>query len=188
MESLKEKLKAVLVKLKTVKNIEIIAGLVIIAIMVLIYSTVTSKGTGKSGTDATETVETSDASVTDNLESRLASILSEIDGAGEVKIMITYSATERLVTATDQNTYTTSTTNGTSTTSTTTSTSTPVIVGGGSGSELLVIQQQMPEIVGVIIVAEGAANIKVRLNLISAATTALGVKANSIQIFTRRDV
>lgn len=182
MEALKEKLKAVWVKLKTVKNIEIIAGLVIIAIMVLIYSTVTSKS-AETEAASTETAA-SETSITDNLESRLASILSEIDGAGDVRIMITYASTAKLVTATDENDYSTSTTNGSSTTSTSTSTSTPVV----SGSELIVIEQQMPDIIGVIIVAEGAANIKVRLNLVSAASTALGIKANSIQIFTRRDV
>ena len=46
----------------------------------------------------------------------------------------------------------------------------------------------MPQIIGVIVVAEGADNPKVRMNILSAVSTALDIDKNSIQIFTRSEL
>ena len=66
------KLKELWVKLKGIKNFEIILALVIIAIVVIIYSIVSSVG-AKEVTEET------------GLEERLEEILSEIDGAGAIR-------------------------------------------------------------------------------------------------------
>lgn len=110
-------------KIKGIKNIKIIALIFIIAISLIIYSSVaTSKQTEK-------TFQNED-------ELRLASILSSIDGAGEVETMISKS----------------------------------------SG-----------EIVGVLVIADGANNPLVRLRLLQAASSALGVDSDVVSVLSRKN-
>ena len=110
-------------KIKGIKNIKIIALIFIIAISLIIYSSVaTSKQTEK-------TFQNED-------ELRLASILSSIDGAGEVETMISKS----------------------------------------SG-----------EIVGVLVIADGANNPIVRLRLLSATASALGVDSDTVSGMSRKN-
>lgn len=178
------KIKELIQRLKSIKHIEIIVCVIIIAVLLIIYFNVNEDAVAKSS-KTSETSDSEQTGLTDGLEERLSSILSEIDGAGEVKVMITYVSTSEQVTASTNNSHTT-TTNGTNgqTTTTTTTTSSPII----SNSQVIVLQEKMPEVKGVIIVADGASNVKVRLSLLQATSTVLGVNANSIQIFTRRDV
>ncbi len=175
------KLKELAQRIKSVKHIEIIVGVIIIAVLLIIYFNVNEKTTKET---STESAAKETSSLTDGLESRLADILSEIDGAGSVKVMITYSATSEIVTASTNNSHTTTTTGSNGQTTTTTTTSSPLI----TNSDVIVLQEKMPQIQGVIIVAEGADNVMVKLRLLQATATVLGVNANSIQIFTRRDV
>ena len=110
-------------KIKGIKNIKIVALIFIIAISLIIYSSVaTSKQTEK-------TFQNED-------ELRLASILSSIDGAGEVETMISKS----------------------------------------SG-----------EIVGVLVIADGASNPLVRLRLLQAASSALGVDSDVVSVLSRKN-
>lgn len=187
MANLKEKVKNLYKKLKTIKNIEIIIALVIISIAVLIYFTIEGKREEETSSISTEKV-TNETSLTDGLEDRLANILTEIEGAGKVSVMITYETTSEVVTADKVDTHTTTSGVGDGTVTNTTSNSTPIIVTGVDGSEVIILQEKMPQIKGVIIVAEGADNVAVKMRLMSATSTVLGVNANSIQIFTRRDV
>lgn len=71
------------VKLKKIKNIEFILCLFIIAIALLLYSGLTKQ----SKTDTPVSSVTSASQSSD--EARLSEILSAIDGAGEVNVMIT---------------------------------------------------------------------------------------------------
>ena len=65
-------------------------------------------------------------------------------------------------------------------------TQTPVVVTNNGKSELIVVKELMPKILGVVVVAEGASNIKTRLALLSATATALNVDADIIEIFTKK--
>lgn len=177
------KIKELIQRLKSIKHIEIIVCVIIIAVLLIIYFNVNEDTVIKSS-ETSGASDSEQTGLTDGLEERLSSILSEIDGAGEVKVMITYVSTSEQVTASTNNSHTT-TTNGTNgQTTTTTTTSSPII----SNSQVIVLQEKMPEVKGVIIVADGASDVRVRLSLLQATSTVLGVNANSIQIFTRRDV
>lgn len=72
-------------KLKGVKNIRIIAVVFIIAIALIIYSTIATFGTQKSEE------QTATQSLQNDEEARLSAILSTLEGAGEVQTMITKS-------------------------------------------------------------------------------------------------
>lgn len=127
-----EKIKgsALLKKIKGIKNIRLIAAIFIIAVALLIYSSVATNNAVRdaSGTES--------AYGMDQEESRLASVLEGLEGVGRVETMITR---------------------------------------GGDD-----------EIVGVIVIAEGAEDIGVRLRLLSAVTTAMGVDKQIVNVYTMK--
>ena len=127
-----EKIKgsALLKKIKGIKNIRLIAAIFIIAVALLIYSSVATNNAVRdaSGTES--------AYGMDSEESRLASVLEGLEGVGRVQTMITR---------------------------------------GGDD-----------EIVGVIVIAEGAEDIGVRLRLLSAVTTAMGVDKQIVNVYTMK--
>ena len=49
----------------------------------------------------------------------------------------------------------------------------------------LIVKEILPDVKGVIVIAEGADDIKVRLNLVNAVCTALAVDADKVEIFTK---
>ena len=162
-----EKIKEFLQKIKSIKNFEIILCLIIIAVALLIYFSVSPK---EKSNDEQEVVATEN-SLTDGLEARLGNILSKIEGVGEVDVLITFETTAEQITATTNNSHSTTTQNGDNSTTTSTSTDTPIISNQN-----------------VIVVAEGADEAKVKLQILSAVSTALNINQNSIQIYTRRDL
>lgn len=111
-------------RIKGMKNAKIIACIFIIAIGLVIYSTVAPSRSSKKGV-STMTEE----------EKRLSAILSSVDGAGEVQTMITSS--------------------------------------GG-------------KIVGVLIIADGAKNPIVRLRLLQAGSSALGVDKDVVSVMNKQ--
>ena len=165
-----EKLKEWNKKLKSIKNYEIIICLIIICIVLLIYFSV--NGDGKKEEKVTESVN---ISLTDGLEERVGNVLSKIEGVGEVDVLITFSSSVEQVTANTQNSHSTTTSNQNNSTTTSTTTSSPII----SNQNVIVLQEKMPEIIGVIVVAAGADNPKVKINILSAVSTALDIDKNS---------
>ena len=115
-------------KIKGIKNIQIVVALIIIAVALIIYSNVISK---------TKTVSKSgdvSASVMTDEELRLSNVLSSIDGAGEVSVMIS---------------------------------------------------KLGENVVGVIVIADGAKDISVRLRLLDATSTALGVDKSIVNVYSK---
>ena len=49
------------------------------------------------------------------------------------------------------------------------------------GNEALIVKEELPEVRGVLIVAEGAGNIRVKMELLEAAKTLLGVSADKVE-------
>lgn len=178
----KEKFDDFLQRIKKIKHIEVIFCIVLIAIMLIVYAGwQKSEKTSKEG-------DTQSVSAYAETEKRLAAVLSKIEGAGKVECMITYDGTSELVTAisTSQNTVTREDNSGGSSLKTVTSdeNTTPVMVTINGEQVPVVLKEINPKIVGVIIVAEGASDVGVRLRLQKAAATVLNLDANKIQIFT----
>lgn len=124
IEKVKTDLKGMFEKIKGIKNIKIIALVFIIAIALIIYSNVVA-----SDKDEKQSFQNDD-------ETRLASILSSVEGAGDVETMITKS----------------------------------------SG-----------QIVGVLVIATGANNPLVRLRLLNAASSALGIDSETVSVMSRKN-
>lgn len=121
---------AIVKKLKSIKNIRIIAVVFIIAIALIIYSSVVASRESKTVSQSQRQIVQSED------EQRLSGILSQIDGAGQVQTMITR-------------------TDG--------------------------------QIVGVLVIADGAKNPYVRLKLMQASATALGVSEDVISVLCKQN-
>ncbi len=121
IDKIKADAKGVFEKIKGIKNIKIIVLIFIIAIALIIYSNVA-------------TTKQSKQTFQNDEEARLSSILSSVEGAGEVETMITKS----------------------------------------SG-----------QVVGVLVIAEGASNPLVRLRLLQATSSALGVDYEIVSVLSR---
>ena len=116
-------------KIKGIKNIRIIAAIFIIAVALLIYSSVATGNAARTASSDEQSTEM------DEDESRLASILEGVGGVGRVETMIT---------------------------------------------------REDDTIVGILVIAEGAEDIAVRLRLLSAVTTAMGVDKQIVNVYTMK--
>ena len=121
------------------------------------------------------------------LEEKLKNILSQIEGAGELDVMITYESSEEIQPAFNTNTTTEKTKEvdqqGGERTVTTSSENKTMITS--SSSEPIVIKTNQPKINGVIVVASGAKDPIVKETLYSAVQTALQIQGHQVEIYTK---
>lgn len=122
------------------------------------------------------------------IEKQLSSILSKISGAGKVSVMITYKSGKELVTQKDNSrvdkiTDEKDTNGGTRVINESSIDDKTVMVNQqGGSSQPIVVKEINPEIKGVIVVAEGARNSKVKLKISEAVQTVLDVPAYRVTV------
>ena len=162
------------VKISSIKHIKayVMAGFILLVGFMLFGLNTTSQAKILSSTGIEET------------EERLALVLSEIDGVGDVRVMISYEGGMKKVIAYDTTTSNDKTSASGKETEYTSENKSPVTVNVSGTSSPLVLQELKPEIVGVIVVAEGAGNIRVRLDLLSAVKTVLNISSDKVEVFT----
>ena len=153
------------VKLKKIKLEHLILLCAVIAIASIFLSMLDSTSTSQS--DSVENYVV-------GLESKLSNKLSEVNGAGRVEVLISVKNEGRTEIATEKKT--------TSDSSGIYYSESPIFVSG----KPVVLSEIYPEIVGVIIIAKGAEDVKVRIALISAAQTFLNITSDKIEILTMR--
>lgn len=123
----------------------------------------------------------------DSLEQRLEAILGRIRGAGQVRVLITYDTAGERIAAT-VSTLDESLSESTGSTAATKSKQTremvqPATVTTQGGQTPIILVEKEPSIRGVIVVAEGAADPTVRLNLQRAVQAVTGVSISAIEVF-----
>jgi stage III sporulation protein AG len=109
-----------------------------------------------------------------NLEFRLEKVLSKVEGVGNVSVVITVNSGKETVLAMNKNTIETS--NGIETEET------PIIVNG----ETVTVKEKYPDIIGVLVVAEGADKISVMRRIQQATMSLLDVGLSQIEILTMK--
>ena len=125
----------------------------------------------------------------DDLEQKLEKILSNISGAGNVKVMITYSESSTTQPIYDENYKETNTienddSGGTRSISETDNQKQIVFKQNSDGSKEPVTKSVLsPKIEGAIITAQGANNATVKTNIIQAVEAATGLATHKIQVF-----
>lgn len=121
----------------------------------------------------TETVDTVfDLSA---VQKQMEALLSAIDGAGRVRLMLTLSSGERVVYQTDSRTVTASG-------STTQETETVFRQSGGSEKEPAVQSVVYPQYQGALVICDGAERASVRLAVIQAVSSLTGLGSNKIAV------
>ena len=125
------------------------------------------------------------------LESRLKDILSQMEGMGEVEVMITLkSSQERIVEKEDsiqrKNTREEDGTGGKRVISQSESTRTTVYDGEKRSGEPFVVKTVYPSVEGVLVVAQGADSGKMNTNITEIAKALFGVEAHKIKVVKRR--
>lgn len=182
-------LKDKLGKIPSGKRTQYLVIVVMIAVILAIYfSTFTPGSSAQPQSTVNQAIEkTENTSAGTDLNLQVASILSAIQGAGEVRVMITYESGSEIVPATSENTETTTTQNsqnGSSQTSETVKKQSDVVtVQNQSNSSALVLKEKTPEIKGIIVIAQGAGDIGVKMNILKAVETLLNVSADKVDVF-----
>lgn len=174
--------------MKRNKKLEVAVYVALLAAAALLYISTFNTGSKEQTADAALQQDTSTVTQGERqVEERLEEILSCIRGAGDVRVMVIYDTSTQIVPAmsVDTQTSTSQTTNqsGQTVNQDQSESQTPVTVSGSQEDGALVLTEKQPEIRGVIVVAQGAADISVRLNLQSAVQTVLGIGAQNISVF-----
>ena len=126
------------------------------------------------------------------LEQNLSDILSKIDGAGKVDAFITYYSSKESVPAMDEKTTDSDTQEkdkegGSRSIKQTDKQKQVIYEESGGAKRPFVTKELSPQVKGVVIVADGAADIEVKSNLINAATALLDLPAHKVQVFKRNN-
>lgn len=180
--------------LEKFNNKKMIENLVIFLILAIIVMIVINSLFESEDKNVTNTAFMATQSFKENseqtLDDKLAKILSLINGAGKVDVMISYVNEVEKIPMTDMKTTTTiineKDSGGGERKTEETSTEESVIYEENSSSKTPVIKQNiLPEIIGVIVVAEGAGNISVKENLIKAVEATIDVPSHRIQVFSK---
>lgn len=160
-------------KLKSIKHFEIIIAVILGAVALLIYFSTFKSTSSKTSYESTSTTEYATM-----IESKLENVIKQINGVGNVSVMVTLESGPQYIYATsDEEKINKNEGNGTTTTSTTT-TKEPIIVS----NDIVVVQEIMPTIGGIVVVASGADNTKVKLDIIKAIQALIDVPQSKIEV------
>jgi stage III sporulation protein AG len=127
----------------------------------------------------------------DQLENKLESILSQIEGVGKVSVMITFYSGSEIVPAIDTRNGETVTEESDNQggnrkiTATEKENKTLIINEQGGHQKPLILKELQPAVKGVIVAAEGAADLRTKSNICEAVKTALGIPAHKVQVFVK---
>lgn len=171
-------------KIKQIKHWEIYLAVIAVVIVVGIYfSTVGGKSTTTTaeGNSATISATLGETDYATQLENKLQTVLGSVAGAGKVAVLVMTDGegTAELAYDTQEKTVTQTGTNGQEITTTTKEQK--LIT---NNCKPLVLWTNPPTIVGIVIVATGASDVGVRLNLLRAVQTIIGDHQVSIQILS----
>lgn len=162
-----EKIKSSLEKLKFPLLILLIG-----AVLMLLPG---KKAAGESGSTKDFTEPTTAAY---DCETRLEEILSQIQGAGKVKVMLTLAAGERTVYQQDSRTEQDTDDSGSSRRQE----DTTVLISGGGSEEAVIAQVLGPTYQGAVVVCHGADQPQVKLAVVQAVCSVTGLGADQVTV------
>lgn len=178
-----EKLKQLFSKNKHMQSIYII---LIIGVTLLFFTSSLFVKDGAKKTKEGDAPPVSTA-VDAALQNDLEKILSQIAGAGEVSVMITYEGTGEKYYAADVTSESTSSSDSAqaekSRTQESAKQSTKLIT---PSNEPVITKENFPKVQGVIVVCDGARDAQVRQDVITAVKAALNVADHKVSVFARK--
>ena len=172
-------------KLKNVKHIEIIVCIIFISILVLIYFVSFNKTTSQ--TSSNSVINTGELSFTSSsvyakeMEEKLTRVITNLEGVNSVSVMVSVASGSEIVIANsieEEKIYSSS---GESENVTTIKT--PIIVTQNGTSKPIILMEVLPKIEGVVVVAGGANDVKVKLNIYRVVQAMVDISSENIQVF-----
>lgn len=160
-----------------IKKCLILAGAIICLILLSL-----PKGEQKTKQEATESKETSKEDSVEQLEQRLKDTLSNVEGVGSVKVMITLKSSKESVVNKDTPYTEEQETSGDDQKKSVSRQEETVLVDGENGSEPYVVKELEPEVEGVVVIAEGGSDAMVQENITEAVTALFGVPAHKVKV------
>lgn len=127
--------------------------------------------------DQVETVNNTEhqAAQSESLEERLEQILSHVDGAGKVRVLLRQGKGERTI-------YQTDTDESSSDSGSSNSVKTVMVTDANRNENGLVVQVESPVYLGAVVVSEGADSPTVKLALATAVSKMTGIGVNQITV------
>lgn len=155
------------------------AALLIAGIIALMLSEVTADSETADTTVSTTSAAVDTREYEAELEERLTSIISAIDGAGETKVMVTLESGSEEVYLNNSNYDESSDSGGKNSFE---QKDDYVIVDGSSGQEGIVIRITEPKVRGVAVVCSGAGSETVRLQIVETVTALLDISSARVSV------
>ncbi len=153
--------------------------IVLLAGLVLLLLPTGKSGDGASPPDSGEAAQTVAAQTGTDLEAELEEMLSLVDGAGEVRILLAPSSDGERVLARD---YASSGETGDSETRSESTETAVIVQRSGGGSETVEVSYVYPRWRGAVVAAQGADDPRVKLELLEAVKAATGLSGDAIKI------
>ncbi len=178
-------------KIENILVFIVILAITIVAINYIWNGDETSKSSNEvpEAENSNSVVQVSTDSFYDENEEKLANILSNIEGVGKVKVLLTYSQTSTSIplyneNLRESNTIETDSSGGSRTVAESDSEKEVIYKEDSSGNREPVTQSVIsPQIEGAIITAEGADNAEVKSAIVQAVEAATGLATHKIQVF-----
>lgn len=196
-----EKIKALVAKKgeknnkKTIENLVVFVIILIVTIIAIntIWKNDKDDSTKNNNTTnkklaVTDSNEVASNVTEESIEEKIEKILTQMEGVGEVKVLITYSRTSQVVPLYNedlQESTTEETDQEGGTRKISENSSKKEIIYQETGGEKLPITQSIisPKIEGAIVTAQGASNVEVKTNIIQAVEAVTGLATHKIQVF-----
>lgn len=169
----RQKFKSLYEKIKKVKHIEIYLAVGLAIIIAIIYFATLQKPNKSSSTESDNigTNFSSSQEYVGYIENKLENVLATVKGAGKVNVLVTLEKGFEYIYVTEEETRTTS--NGT------TVTTTSVVMVDGKP----VLQEEVyPVIGGIVVIAEGAGDITVKMDIITIIQTVIDIDNSKINV------
>lgn len=167
-------LKAFNEKMKENKKLTLIVILGLAGIVLITLSEFKTNKSTQTEETTSQSTNYSDEDYSNKLEERLTDLLSDIENAGEVRVMITLKSTDENIYAVNKNIKNDEKSNSYS--------DSYVIIDNKNEKEGILLKRIEPQVQGVAVVCTGGDNPYVREQIISAVTTVLGIGSNNVSV------
>ncbi|MGF7399507.1 stage III sporulation protein AG [Thermoanaerobacterium thermosaccharolyticum] len=176
------------------KTIQDLMVIFIIGLIILIGASIflKPKPTNKDSDKQMVVKQVTNDDYASQLELELKNILSKIHGAGNVDVLVTLDSDEEIVAATDTVQSETTTnekdSNGGTRTTIQSETNNKIVTSQTTSGENqpMILKKVMPEIRGVVVVADGAKDSNVQYELMTSVETALGIPAYKVKVVSSK--
>lgn len=161
--------------------------LVAVGILIVVLAIPAEKEPEEESVPVIQNEETASSSYETDLEQKLEELLSKIDGAGAVSVMITLEESEEIVFQTDSSlessvTEETDSAGGQRIVNSNSYSYTTVLSGDSSSGEPYIIKQIYPKVAGVVVIAEGAGSAGIQSQISEAIQALFDIPVHKIKV------